>query len=149
MNPETDGRLVERIEESTGGQVADVILEVMGNPQVRKEAFKSARRLGRVVLLGSPRGPVTVDFQDEVHTLSLRVIGTHTSSRPEAHTWWARWTAARNLDAFFRLVEVKRLETASMVTHRIPGTEAAKTFELLDREREETCAVVLDWTGVV
>lgn len=74
MNPETDGRLVERIEESTGGQVADVILEVMGNPQVRKEAFKSARRLGRVVLLGSPRGPVTVDFHDGVHTLSLRVI---------------------------------------------------------------------------
>src|SRR5204862_419180 len=59
------------VEQRTRARMADVVFEVTGSPAAMPGAVKLARRLGRVVLLGSPRGPVSVDLHDEVHSYSL------------------------------------------------------------------------------
>src|ERR1051326_8744863 len=76
----SDAARVDAVSQGTRGRMADVVIEASGNPALIPPALRLARRRGRVVILGSPRGPVSLDFHDEVHTLGLRVIGAHNST---------------------------------------------------------------------
>ena len=50
----------------TGGQGADVVLEMSGHVEGVKQSFKMLRRGGRLSLLGIPSQPVTLDLAEDV-----------------------------------------------------------------------------------
>lgn len=136
--------LLDDIRQITRGRMADIVFEITGNQNVIPLILRMVRRLGRVIILGSPRGKVEVDFHDEVHTLGLQVIGAHVSTHPEAETPYNPWTAARNGELFFDLVIAGRLQLDGMITHRYPWREAPAAYETLAADRTQAMGVVLE-----
>lgn len=57
---------------ATGGHGVDIAIEATGNPAVINHALQAARKLGRVVLLGSPRGRVEIDPYTDIHRKGYR-----------------------------------------------------------------------------
>ena len=52
----------ERINEITGGKGCLVTVEATGSPAVAPTAMKVTAELGKVILLGSPRGTAVIDL---------------------------------------------------------------------------------------
>lgn len=127
------------------GLKADVVIEASGNPALIPLALRLTRRRGRVVILGSPRGPVAIDFHDEVHTLGLRIIGAHNSTHPPTETPDSPWTLHRHARLFFDLLADGSLDVAPLITHRFPGAEAADAYGMLLEDRTRAMGVILDW----
>jgi 2-desacetyl-2-hydroxyethyl bacteriochlorophyllide A dehydrogenase len=140
-----DSAIVEAVATHTRGRRADVVFEATGNPVLLPTAMRLARRKGRVVVLGSPRGPVAIDFHDEVHTLGLRVIGAHNSTHPSVETPESPWTLHRHAELFYDLLASRRLDVASLISHRFPGEKAPEAYKLLLEDRTRAMGVVLQW----
>jgi 2-desacetyl-2-hydroxyethyl bacteriochlorophyllide A dehydrogenase len=139
--------LLAQVREITRGRMADVAFEITGNQRVIPMVVRLVRRLGRVVLLGSPRGKVELDFHDEVHTLGLQIIGAHVSTHPEVETPYNPWTPERNGELFFDLVMAGKLQVAELITHRLPWRDAPAAYERLATDRTKVMGVVLEgWT---
>jgi threonine dehydrogenase-like Zn-dependent dehydrogenase len=134
------------VEQRTRGRMADVVFEVTGSPGATPGAVRLARRLGRVVLLGSPRGPVSIDLHDEVHTLSLEVIGAHNSAHPPVETPNSPWTIARDVELFLDWQDAGVADVRPLITHRYPWREAPAAFEMLLADRTQALGVVIDWS---
>jgi 2-desacetyl-2-hydroxyethyl bacteriochlorophyllide A dehydrogenase len=133
------------VSEATGGRMADVVFEVTGDPSVLPQAIKLARRMGRFVVLSSPRGPSTLDFHDEVNSPSRVIIGTHFYSQPEVETPYYPWTWRRSRELFFRMLISGRLSVKHLVSHVFPFAEAPKAYELLHRSRLQCMGVLFDY----
>ena len=136
--------LLDEIREITRGRMADVAFEITGNQYVIPLILRMVRRLGRVIILGSPRGKVEVDFHNEVHTLGLHIIGAHVTTHPEVETPYNPWTPARNGELFFDLVMVGRLRLDDMITHRYNWRETPAAYEMLAADRTQAMGVVLE-----
>jgi threonine dehydrogenase-like Zn-dependent dehydrogenase len=134
-----------RTAEITKGRKLDVIFEVTGDPAVIPTLPPLLKRGGRLVLLGSPRGPSTIDLHDDVHTFGLRVIGAHASNVAPVETPDNQWTWARSVGLFFDLLGAGRLHVGDLITHRIPGGEAPEAFRMLAEDRTGARGVILDW----
>ena len=125
---------------------ADVVFEVTGNPRAIPGCLKLARRLGRVVLLGSPRGPVSVDFHDDAHSRGLEIIGAHNSTHPRHEQPNTPWTIARHTRLFLDWLAAGEARVEHLITHRLPGRQAPEAFRMLLADRSQAMGVVLDWT---
>lgn len=136
----------DEVERLTKGRMADIVIEVTGNPLAMPGAVKLARKLGRVVLLGSPRGPVTIDLHDEVHTLSLEIIGAHNSAHPPAETPNAPWSIARHVELFFDWQAAGVVDVRPLITHRFLWRQTPEAFQYLLEDRSRALGVVLDWS---
>lgn len=130
--------------EATGGRLADLVFEVTGAPPAMADAVKWARRCGKVVVLGSPRGPVSIDFHDDVHTRGLRIIGAHNGTSPRYETPGEPWTEERNIRLFFEMLRLGRISVSELISHRLPLMRAPEAYELLLHDRAATMGVVLE-----
>jgi threonine dehydrogenase-like Zn-dependent dehydrogenase len=134
------------VERLTGGRMADVVFDITGNPIAMQGALRLARRKGRVVVLGSPRGPVSIDFHEEVHTRGLEIIGAHNSVHPPVETSHAPWTVARDVELFLAWQEAGVLDVRPLITHRYPWRQAPKAYQMLLEDRTRALGVILDWS---
>jgi 2-desacetyl-2-hydroxyethyl bacteriochlorophyllide A dehydrogenase len=139
--------LRDEIREITRGRMADVALEITGNQHVIPSVFRLVRPMGRVILMGSPRGKVEVDFHDEVHVMGLQIIGARVSTTPEVETPYNPWTSDRNGELFFDLVMTGKLKLDEMITHRYAWRDAPEAYRLLADDRAQTMGVVLEGWG--
>lgn len=139
----TDGDPVTALKEANAGRLADVVIDVTGAPASFPLATRLARDLGRVVVLGSPRGPVTIDLHDEVHTRGLQVIGAHARTTPRLESPHTPWTMRRNVEYFLALLQAGRLQVADLISHRLPLSQAAAAFAMLDKDRTQAMGVLL------
>ncbi|TAK22145.1 MAG: hypothetical protein EPO26_12750 [Chloroflexota bacterium] len=146
VNPGREN-LPERIRDITRGRKADVAFEVTGNPTVTPTLPPLIRRGGRLILLGSARGPSTIDFHDDVHTYGLRVIGAHASNTPQHESPGNPWTNERNAALFLDLLEARSIGVADLITHRFSWREGPAVFEQLLADRTQFRGVILDWEG--
>ena len=133
----------EKVRELSEGRMADVVFEVTGNPSVIPEAIKLVRKLGKLIILSSPRGPSTLDFHDEVNAPSRIIIGTHFTSQPEVETLYFPWTRRRNTELFFNLLKFKVIDISHLVTHRFKWYEVEKVYSELWRDRTRFLGVIL------
>jgi 2-desacetyl-2-hydroxyethyl bacteriochlorophyllide A dehydrogenase len=144
LTAEQAGPEVERL---TGGRMADVVFDITGNPIAMQGALKLARRKGRIVVLGSPRGPVSIDFHDEVHTLGLEIIGAHNSVHPPVETPYAPWTVARDVELFLAWQEAGVLDVRPLITHRYSWQQSSEAYQMLLEDRTRALGVILDWSA--
>lgn len=134
------------VERLTKGRMTDVVFDITGNPIAMQGALKLARRKGRVIVLGSPRGPVSIDFHDEVHTLGLEIIGAHNSVHPAVETPYAPWTVARDVELFLDWQDAGIVDVRPLITHRTPWRQAVEAYQMLMEDRTRALGVILDWS---
>lgn len=134
-----------RLQEDGG---ADVVFEVTGSPEVVADSVALARREGRVILLGSSRGPSRIDCHDHAHRRGITLIGAHGSTAPRHETLHTPWTRQRNAELFLELVATGLMNVKDLITHRYPGTKAPEAYQMLLEDRTRALGVILDWTQV-
>lgn len=137
----------EAVRTLTAGAGADCVLEVTGNPHAAAGAISLARDLGRIVILGSPRGPSTIDLHDEVHARGLEIVGAHNRTHPPAPSPHTPWTIERHIALFFDWVGRRWLDVARLATHRYPWRQAPAAYAMLLADRSRALGVLLDWTA--
>ncbi|MGH7753118.1 MAG: L-threonine 3-dehydrogenase, partial [Gemmatimonadales bacterium] len=67
--------VVEGVRAETGGEGADVVCEMSGNPKALKQTFAAVRLGGRVQLLGLPSGEVPLNLASDVIFMGVTVYG--------------------------------------------------------------------------
>jgi 2-desacetyl-2-hydroxyethyl bacteriochlorophyllide A dehydrogenase len=144
LNPQRDD-VPARVRELTGGSGVEVAIEATGNPAVIPTALAVTATLGRVVLLGSPRGRVEIDPYTDVHRKGLALIGAHASLAPQRPNAWNPWTAEANNILVLELMRQGRMRTEGLVSHRIPADEAPNIFEALTVRPQDFLGVIIEW----
>jgi threonine 3-dehydrogenase len=103
----------------TGGQGADVVLEMSGHGDGVKQAFKMLRRGGRISLLGIPSQPVTIDLAEDVIFKGVTVLGIN------GRRMWKTWYQAQ------ALLRSGKIDLTPLITHTFPLAEIHKGLALL------------------
>lgn len=107
LNPGKED-VVARVMEETGGEGADLVCEMSGNPTAIGDAFRAARLGGRVNLLGLPKGQVPINLARDVIFKGLTVYGV--IGRKMYETW----------HQMQRFLASGLLDPTPVVTHRFP-----------------------------
>ncbi len=131
----------------TQGRMADVVFDVTGRQDAIRDEVRCLRDQGRLVVLGSPRGPAEpFDFYWGCHRRSLTIIGAHTLSHPPQDSPLARWTAQRHAQLFFDLLDDGEIETNPLISDVVLWRDAAKAVQELAHDRSSHMGVVIDWS---
>lgn len=119
---------------------ADLAYEVSGRPEALNQALAVLGFHGRVVV-GSWYGDktATLHLGGEFHRHRQRLISSQVSTiAPELS---GRWQKKRLLNLVWHLL--RDLRPSRFITHRLPLTEAAAAYQLLDQHPGEAIQVVL------
>ncbi|HEY3397215.1 MAG TPA: zinc-binding alcohol dehydrogenase [Armatimonadota bacterium] len=146
VNPR-ERAVLEVVEEATRGRKADCAFELTGNQDLIPQEITVVRRQGRFAILSSPRGNTDFNFCDLCHYPSITIIGIHTLSHPAVETLDYQWTFERHTELFFDYLAAGQVQTAPLITHRAPWSQAPEMFQMLLADRSAAMGVVLDWTA--
>ena len=144
LNPD-ESDIDKTVNDATGGQMAEVVIEATGNPGVVPQALDLAGDSGRVVLLGSPRGAAEIDLYRAVHHKGVSLIGAH--ARVSGHPYTNRdpWTRERNLDLVLRLFADGSLQSEGLISHRVQPDDVGETYEMLVARPGDFLGVLIEW----
>jgi 2-desacetyl-2-hydroxyethyl bacteriochlorophyllide A dehydrogenase len=135
----------ERVDALAGGQSADILFEVTGNPDAIPSELDLLREQGRFVLLSSPTGATTFDFHELCNLPSYEIIGAHNSSHPPHKTPATPWTQKRHTELYFDLIGEGSIDPTPLVSHAEPARKAPDLYDLLLDDRSQAMGVVLEW----
>ncbi|MBO3798709.1 MAG: zinc-binding dehydrogenase [Thermoproteota archaeon] len=137
--------VVSEVERLTKGRMADVVFEVTGNQNLIVEELKCLRRLGRFVVLSSPRGPTYIDLHDYCNAPSFTIIGAHNMSHPPVETLNNPWSRRRHVELFFDMLQTRQLDVSRLVTHRVFLYDAPETYKRLLEDRASALGTIIIW----
>jgi threonine 3-dehydrogenase len=114
-----DPNLVDEILRLTGGDGADVLLEMSGSASAIDSGLQLLRNGGRAALLGIPPDDVKINLAERIIFKGLTVLGIN--GRKMFETWYQ--TQA--------LVKSGRVDLRPIITHRLPLEQFAEGFDLM------------------
>ncbi len=133
--PDLAGQIVHQM-----GSEADLVFELSGRPEVLDEAIRVAGFESRIVV-GSWYGErrAGLDLGGRFHRNRLQLISSQVSTIGTRFA--GRWDKERRL----RLAEtlLQRIKPEQLITHRLPFTEAADAYRLLDAQPDQYIQIVL------
>ncbi|MEM3956689.1 MAG: zinc-binding dehydrogenase [Thermoproteota archaeon] len=137
--------VVSEVERLTKGRMADVVFEVTGNQNLIVEELKCLRRLGRFVVLSSPRGPTYIDLHDYCNVPSFTIIGAHNMSHPPVETLNNPWSRRRHVELFFDMLQTRQLDVSRLITHRVFYENAPEMYAQLLNDRTVALGTIILW----
>lgn len=145
LNPENND-FSDRLADATMKKGPTVVIEATGHPDAITTALNVAGWGARVVLLASTRGETPkVNFYRDVHKKGLILYGAHNSIRPRQESSPNFWTSDDDSRLMLSLIAKKRFIVAPLISHRVPGHDAPKAYQLLMEWNPELLGVVLQW----
>ena len=128
---------VEKINELTGDQGANVCIDGAGVPITLLQALESVRRSGRVVVLGNPSGDVTMPAAliSQLMRREVDIVGT----------WNSEYSACGNDDDWRTTLAAMAdgtLNLEPLITHRVGLSEGFDALKMM-RDNSEFFAKVL------
>ena len=145
LNPE-DADFTKQLTNAARGNKPTVVIEATGHPDAINTALDVAGWGARVVLLASTRGETpSVNFYRDVHKKGLILYGAHNSIRPRQESSPNFWTSEDDSRLMLSLIAEKRFIVAPLISHRVPGNEAPKAYQLLIEWNPKLLGVVLQW----
>jgi 2-desacetyl-2-hydroxyethyl bacteriochlorophyllide A dehydrogenase len=130
----------------TDGRGADACIEATGNPSVIADALRAVGRMGRVVLLGSPRGRIEIDPYRDLHSKGVALIGAHNNTTAAAPNAYYPWTQASHRRLALELMRQGRLHTDGLISHRVPASEALPVWDALMTRQQDHLGVIIEWS---
>ena len=108
------------VEDATGGNGVDVLLEMSGHPSAIKQGFRLLRMGGRASLLGIPSRPVEIDLANAFIFKGATVHGIN--GRKMYETWFQAEALLRG----------GQIDIAPVITHRLPLEQFDQAMHLLE-----------------
>ena len=121
---------------------ADLIFELSGNPAALNSALQLAGYQARIVV-GSWYGnkEESIDLGTRFHRNRLQILSSQVSTiNPFLR---GRWTKQRRFDMVWQILQ--EIKPSALISHRIPFTEAAAAYQLIDQRPAEVLQVVLTY----
>jgi len=109
---------VKTIMDATDGLGVDVSIELSGNAEATRTAFKVLKREGRVSLVGVQPVPIEFDFHPNIILKEARVLGIF--GRVVWQTWWQ----------VRAMLDTGKFDPLPIITHRFPLAEFEEAFRL-------------------
>ena len=144
VNP-TEDDLAATLSTITNGQGFDVCIEATGNPAVIADALAHAARMGRVILLGSPRGRIEIDPYRDIHSKGVSLIGAHANTTATVPNAYYPWTVAQHRRFGLEMMRQGRLHTDGLISHTVPSSEALPVWDALMTRQQDYLGVIIDW----
>jgi polar amino acid transport system substrate-binding protein len=152
VSPEGQG-LREKVLNFTNGHGVDSTIITAGTHSNRpvEQAGEITRHKGKVIIVGAvgmniPREPY---YAKEIDLRISRSYGPGRYDKDyeeKGHDYpygYVRFTEQRNMESFLELVQDKRIDLTSIVTHRFPFEESVKAYELIQGEKKENYLGIL------
>ena len=139
--------IAEQVRDLTGGG-AQTVVEAVGHAGVAETAIHAAAPYGELILLGSPRAPVTADLNDflqPVHKSWITIKGALEHRVPVNPARGNPLSIAGNARTVLNLVSSGRLRLAELISHRLPANQIAAAYDGLLNKPNEYWGVALDW----
>ena len=140
--------IVDQLRDLTGGG-AQTVVEAVGHAGVAETAIHAAAPYGELILLGSPRAPVTADlneFLQPVHKSWVTIKGALEHRLPINPTTRGHpLSIAGNARTILDLVSSGRLQLAELISHRFPASQIAAAYDGLLNQPDHYWGVALDW----
>jgi L-gulonate 5-dehydrogenase len=109
-----------------------LIIDAVGHPSILEEAVRIAAPAGRIGVLGFSTHPSAIPQQELTKKeLTLYASRLNCAMFPRVIEW----------------VRQGRVHPERIITHRINFREVSNAFELIERHPNESCKVLLDFTG--
>ena len=141
-----------RIMELTNGKGADTILECTGVPAVATSAISYARRSGRFVFVGSPRGECQTNitpFLEKVHLWKpggdLTLLGSHEWKIPIKENDFTKHSMEQNCRLLSRLMIENKLKADPLFSRIYDPGNAAEAYQNLINHQNEVLGAIFDW----
>jgi 2-desacetyl-2-hydroxyethyl bacteriochlorophyllide A dehydrogenase len=138
LNPK-DIDLPKTVKEITG-EGCHIVVEATGNPTVLKSALSIASSMGKVILLGSPRGKAEIDLYFDIHRTGVNVIGAH-----------GKWQDAARVygdpdpkELMLEFISTGRLNVKPLLTHTMAASQAESAYQGLLKDSQKYMGVMLD-----
>jgi threonine dehydrogenase-like Zn-dependent dehydrogenase len=139
-----------QVKELTGGKGVDAIVEVTGNAAALQTGLTYVARNGRISLLGCTRiSDAPIDFYKYVHCPGIRLIGSHTMTRPKYESSPFNWTEPDDYNTFLKLLAAKRIQVKPLISTVVSPTEAHNIYHMLATTKNPPLGLVFDWTTMV
>ncbi len=124
----------EIVREITGGNMADLVIEVVGHrEQTLNQCVELSRRLGSILFFGVPRKIVNdLNWYD----LFRKNITVYTSVEPDFD---------RDFPLAMQWVAEKRINVAPLITHRFPLAQIQEAFDTFRQRTDGALKVFLDF----
>ena len=124
------------------GDGADLVYEITGNPQALEQAIPLTSFGGRIII-GSWYGEKKAKtiLSSHFHRSRITLMSSQVSTL--APEFRGAWTKQRRLD--FAQEMLRNAKPARLITHRIPISEAAQAYRLIEQRPDETLGVVLTY----
>jgi threonine dehydrogenase-like Zn-dependent dehydrogenase len=130
---------------STLGQnKADLTFELSGSPSALNDAIALTTFSGRIII-GSWYGKkhAELDLGGAFHRSRIKLISSQVSTiSPELS---GRWDKSRRFDVAWKALE--RIKPEKWITQKFSLNDAAKAYQLLDENPQETIQVIFDYSA--
>lgn len=149
------GNHLDRVLQFSGGYGADaVIIAASGkNNDPVVLAGEIARHKGKVVVVGRTEmhAPRETYLFKELELKTSYAYGpgagdkTYEQDGYDYPIGYVRWTENRNMQLFVKLLEEKRVDTDSLITHVLPFDKAPSAFDLINHPKDQVIGVLFEY----
>jgi len=144
---------IDEVNALTEGRGADVVIVAAASksPAPVQTAIKMCRDRGRLVIVGIMplEMPHSEMYMKELKLFMARAYGPgsydakYEKGGQDYPLAYVRWTENRNMEEFLRLMAVKRVDVASLVSHEFPLEQAPKAYDTIMDGGTNSLAVLL------
>jgi threonine dehydrogenase-like Zn-dependent dehydrogenase len=136
--------VVQRIKALTGDKGADVCIEVSGSTIALQQAIRSAAYSARVVAMGFFQGEAKGLFLgEEFHHNRINLVCSQISGTDPELKY--RWDKLRLWQTAIQLQADGLLNLQPLITHRVPFSQTAELFDLIDKNPTEIMQSVIEF----
>jgi 2-desacetyl-2-hydroxyethyl bacteriochlorophyllide A dehydrogenase len=139
---------LDALRDLTGGRGAEVCVDAAGHSAVVESAVAACADFGQIILLGSPRVPLsgnlTRTFRD-IHMRGLTMRGALEWRLPPYSGIGIAQSLESNLAYLIQMVRAGRLNLEAITTHVVTPQDMPRVYDGLLHHKESYLGVLVDW----
>ena len=143
--------LEQTVREWSGGLGADVTVESVGNSELILQSVALTRRLGEVIILGTPRRKMELNPSPhlwQAHMKGVRLKGALRCLFYPLHPRsYSRYSVAEDLRQILQLTADDRLSIEPLHTDTFKPNECQKAYQHIQKAGNRSLGVLFEWIG--
>lgn len=143
-----DDEVQKHIHEITSGELGNITVDAVGHSSVVMQALRATATHGQLVILGSPRVPVTgnlTELLSETHLRWITIKGALEWCVPMYPDIGNTISQFSKQQTIFDWIERGKLHVKPLISHRLLPEDIKQAYDGLLNESNTYTGVVLDW----
>jgi len=143
--------LKERVLDLTKGKGVDLAIDAVGDSRVVLQGAALVKKMGEVIILGTPRASYKTDVTQLLKVVHLNWItlkGALEWCFPLYKSFGSKYSLEENTLYVWQLLQEKKLYTEGFITHVIHPKDFKEAYEGLLNKKDKYLGVLVDWRAV-